>query len=67
MAFVINVNKWLMWTVGLEETMYLMWWNPFFAVTKSALDSWATLLISSHPAMCETQCGLSILPKNTRR
>ena len=38
-------------------------------VTKSSYGSisWATVLISLHPAMCEMQCGLSTLPANTRR
>ena len=43
MAFVINVNKWLLWTV---ETMY-------FNVALGSI-SWATVLISSHLAMCKT-------------
>ena len=67
MAFVINVIKWLLRTV---ETMYFDVVEPVFisTITKSSLgsSSWATVLISSHPAMCETQCGLSTLPANTR-
>ena len=51
MAFVINVIKWLLWTV---ETI-LIKWNPFFisTVTKKlslASISWATVSIS-HPEM----------------
>ena len=49
MAFVINVIKWLLWTV---ETMYFYVVEPFIisTVTKSSLGSisWATVLISLH-------------------
>ena len=50
MAFVINVFKWLLWTV---ETMYFDVAEPVFftsTVTKSFVGSikWATVLISSH-------------------
>ena len=43
-------------------------WFFISTVTKSSLGSisWATVLISSHLAMWETQCGLSTLPANTR-
>ena len=50
MDFVINVIKWLLWTV---ETMYFDVVEPVLYIysKKSALGSisWATVLISSHP------------------
>ena len=47
MAFVINVIKWLLWTV---ETIYFDVVEPVFFTTKSSLGwiSWATVLLSSH-------------------
>ena len=53
MAFVINVIKWLLWTV---ETMYFDVVEPVFYIysNKESIGSisWATVLISSHPALC---------------
>ena len=55
----------------LDSRDYVFWCGGtrFFisTVTKSSLGSisWATVSISSHPAMCETQCGISTLPANT--
>ena len=48
MIFGINVNKWLLWTV---ETMYFDVVEPVFLYLQNRLLSWATVLISSHPAM----------------
>ena len=64
MAFEINVIKWLMWTV---ETMYFDVVEPVFYKLSLGSISWATVLISSHWAMCETQCSLSTFPANTKR
>ena len=53
MAFVINVIKWLLWTV---ETMYFDVVEPAFLSTvyESSVGSisWATVLISSHSQKC---------------
>ena len=53
MAFVINVIKWLLWTV---ETMYFDVVEPAFlsTVNKSSVGSisWATVLISSLSQKC---------------
>ena len=51
MAFEINVIKWLLWTV---EPMYFDVVEPVFYKSSLGSISWATVLISSHPAMCET-------------
>ena len=57
----------------------MMWWNPFFISTASSPARFATpealpdsirgatVLLSSHPGMFKTQCGVSTHPANTRR